>query len=156
LKPDPAEVISPRKEVNLEEYVRDLMTRSPIAVPEDTPLQNAARTMRDYDIGSVVVVSEFVGLVGIVTDRDIVVRALALSGDPATTTVGDICSDTLVTVSPDDHVETAVTIMRENGLRRLPVEQDGEAVGILSLGDLERKRQRGSMLAEISARPPNR
>lgn len=135
--------------------VRDLMTPDPITMPADATVADAARAMRDRNIGDVVVVQEDT-LVGVLTDRDIAVR-VAAEGRPAeATTVGEICSrDAITVVAPSDRVTRAVTLMREKAVRRLPVVQDGRPVGIVSLGDLAVERDRRSVLGEISAAPPN-
>lgn len=132
----------------------DLMTPHPQTVSSDTPLVEAAKRMRDDGIGDVIV-SDGDTLRGIVTDRDIVVRAVAEGLDPATTTCADICTSDLVTLSPDTSVEEAVTLMRERAVRRLPIVEDGRAVGIVSIGDLAIERDEDSALADISAAPPN-
>jgi CBS domain-containing protein len=134
--------------------VRDVMTPYPQSVSPDTPVIEAARMMRTNDIGNIVVL-EGSRLWGILTDRDIVVRGLAEGLDPACTPVGEICSRELSTVTPDDSVAQAVTIMREKAIRRLPVVQGDEVVGIVSIGDLAVDRDRRSALADISAAPPN-
>jgi CBS domain-containing protein len=110
--------------------------------------------MRDAEIGDVIVI-ENNQVCGIVTDRDIVVRILAETRDPATTTLADICSHSIVTVTPTESVEEAVRLMRTHAIRRLPVVDGGQAVGIVSLGDLAVERDPGSALGEISGAPPN-
>jgi CBS domain-containing protein len=91
-----------------------------------------------------------------VTDRDIVVRALAEGRDPAATPIGEICSSELHAVPPGDSVAAAMRVMRENAVRRLPVVKDGRLVGILSLGDLAKLRDRDSVLADVCAAPANK
>jgi CBS domain-containing protein len=134
--------------------VQDVMTRDPITLPPSTSLVDAAKTMRDMGIG-VVVVADGDGLIGIVTDRDIVVRGLADDCDPHTTTLMDISSRELTTVSPDEPIETAVRLIREHAIRRLPVVSRGRVVGIVTLGDLALERDPNSALADVSAAPPN-
>jgi CBS domain-containing protein len=90
-----------------------------------------------------------------VTDRDIVVRAVADTRDSAATAVGEICSPDLVTVAPHDDADTAVQRMRERPVRRVPVVEDGRPAGVLSVGDLAMERDQRSALADISAQPPN-
>ena len=111
--------------------------------------------MRDNAIGAVVVVEESRPR-GILTDRDIVIRAIAVDRDPATTTLGEICSKDVVAVGAEDDVDQAARLMRERKIRRLPVVDGGTVVGIVSLGDLAREADPGSALAEISAAPPDR
>jgi CBS domain-containing protein len=117
-------------------------------------LQAAAQMMRDEDIGDVIVIDDD-QLCGIVTDRDIAVRAVADGKDPTETRLGHICSRDLVTIAPNDPAEHAVELMRKNAMRRMPVVESGRPVGIVSLGDLALDRDRNSALADISAAPAN-
>jgi CBS domain-containing protein len=135
--------------------VRDIMTSNPITLETTHTAMDAARAMRDRDIGDVLVTSGG-RIYGVLTDRDIVVRGVAQAGDPARIAVGDICSREVTTVSPSDTIDHAVTVMRELALRRLPVVQNGQPVGIVSLGDLALERDPESALGGISAAPPNR
>jgi CBS domain-containing protein len=135
-------------------HIRDVMTPNPRFVSPDDSIQSAARIMRDEDTGAVPVCDNG-RAVGIVTDRDIVVRAVADGKDPNRVTVGEIFSSHLTAVSPSDDVDHAVELMREQAVRRLPVVEDGRPVGIVSIGDLAIDRDRRSALAEISAAPPN-
>ena len=136
------------------QQIRELMTPNPVALPGTASVYEAARAMRDAQIGDVIVI-ENNQVCGIVTDRDIVVRTVAERRDPATTTLADICSHSLVTVTPTDSVEEAVRLMRTHTIRRLPVVEGGQAVGIVSLGDLAVERDPSSALGEISDAPPN-
>ncbi|HZB29175.1 MAG TPA: CBS domain-containing protein [Streptosporangiaceae bacterium] len=133
---------------------REVMTPAPVALPAETPLTEAAKRMRDQGIGAVLVHDE-TRLRGLVTDRDIVIRAIAEDKSPAATTLGAICSADLVTVGPDEPTGTVVRLMRENAVRRIPVVEDGQAIGILSLGDLALEHDERSALADVSAAPPN-
>ena len=136
--------------------VREVMTPMPSTIQASEPAAEASRRMRELDVGSLVVVDDNGSVVGVLTDRDIVVRALAEGRDPNTTTVRDISSRELTTLSPDDSVEQAVQLMRDKAVRRLPVLEGGRPVGIVSIGDLSVERDRRSVLADISAEPPNR
>jgi CBS domain-containing protein len=138
----------------VDKKIREIMTEKPTSLAATVTAADAARAMRDHDIGDVVVL-ENNRLCGIVTDRDIVVRALAEGRDPAVTTIGEICSRELTTLSPTDTVEKAARLMRDKAIRRLPVVDDGQVVGIVSLGDLAVERDRRSVLGEISAASPN-
>jgi CBS domain-containing protein len=138
------------------QYVRDVMSYPPATIPVDALLCDAAALMEDKDIGGVMVTDQDGELCGIVTDRDIVVRAVAHDRDPKTTHVGDVCSRDLVTVSADEEIGDVIRLMRDEGIRRIPVEKDGKPVGVVSLGDLAQARDRRSVLGEISARSPNR
>lgn len=92
---------------------------------------------------------------GLITDRDIVVRAIAEGRDPGSTAVRDVCSSDVVTVTQEQDLDEAIRLMREHDVRRVPVVQDGRPVGILSLGDVAVEREPDSALADISAAPPN-
>ena len=137
------------------QMIRELMTQDVRSCPSGTTLIDAARTMRDDDIGDVIVLDDDGGLRGIVTDRDIAIRAVAEGADPSSMTVGDICSGDVMTVSPDTDAAEAVRMMRAGAIRRLPVTEDGRPVGIVSIGDLAIERDSDSALADISAAKPN-
>ena len=134
--------------------LQDVMSTSPVTVPATATVVEAAKRMRDGDIGDVIVMDG--GRVfGILTDRDIVVRAMAEDRDPATTTIRDICSSDLVTLSPQDDVKRAIDLMKQKAIRRIPVCQDGNPVGIVSIGDLAIESHGEKALADISAAKPN-
>ena len=135
--------------------VHDVMTFNLTTLPMSASVLDAACAMHDANIGDVLVVDNG-NLCGIVTDRDVVIRAIAEGREPASTTLADICSQKLSTVSPTDSVDHAVQLMRQKALRRLPVVENGHAVGIVSLGDLAQNRDPRSALGEISAARPNR
>jgi CBS domain-containing protein len=134
--------------------VRDVMTSALVSFPVTATAAEAAQGMREWDIGDVLVERDG-KVVGIVTDRDIVVRAVAEGRAPSSVKLGDICSDMLVKVSPRATVEEAIRLMRDNALRRVPVFEGDRAVGIVTLGDLAIERDGNSALADISAAPPN-
>ena len=134
--------------------VRDVMTINPVTLPAQAPVVDAAKKMRDADIGDVIVLDGD-SICGVVTDRDIVVRVLAEDREPAGTKLGEICSRDLATVSPDNYLTRAGDIMRERTVRRVPVVEDGKPVGIVSMGDLALERDPDSALGEISAAAPN-
>lgn len=136
------------------QQVRDVMTKNPTMLDARTPLIDAARAMREGDYGDVLVSSDG-ELCGIVTDRDIVVRGLAEISDISSAELGDVCSRELTTVSPTTDVTEAARTMRERAVRRLPVVENGQPVGIVSIGDLAVERDPDSALADISAAPPN-
>ena len=133
--------------------VRDVMTSDPTTVDASATVQDAAKAMESGDIGAVLVV-ENGEVQGIVTDRDIVVRAVA-KGSAGDTSVREVCTTGLQTLSPDDSVDDAIEKVRQSDVRRLPVVEDGKPVGILSLGDLAVDRDSDSALADISSAPPN-
>jgi signal-transduction protein with cAMP-binding, CBS, and nucleotidyltransferase domain len=133
--------------------VSDVMTPDPVTLPMTASLSDAAVAMRDHEIGDVIVLRDQEPC-GIVTDRDIVVRAVA-EGRSDGVSIGDICTGELVSVSPSDPIDRAVDLMRQRAIRRLPVVENGQAVGMVSLGDLAIERNEGSTLAEISRAPAN-
>jgi CBS domain-containing protein len=135
--------------------VSDVMTREPIALGSTETMARAAKQMRDADVGDVMVVDGG-RVIGLVTDRDIVVRGIAEDLDPFTTTLATVCTRDVVTVGAADTVDSAVRLMREHAVRRLPVlADDGSPLGVVSLGDIAIERDRESALADISAAEPN-
>jgi signal-transduction protein with cAMP-binding, CBS, and nucleotidyltransferase domain len=135
--------------------IQDVMTAHPMALSSAMSIGDAARAMRERDLGDVIVVDDQNALCGIVTDRDIVVRAVADDRNPSEVRLGDICSRDLTTVDASASVKDAVKLMRERALRRLPVVEHGRPVGIVSLGDLAIERDPDSALADISTAPSN-
>lgn len=138
----------------MSQKARDVMTHRPICLPADASVSKAARLMRDQAIGDVLVTKDG-HLCGVVTDRDIVVRAVAEARDPDSTPLGSLCSSDLFTVRPDQNADEVIRLMREQAVRRVPVVEDGLPVGIVSLGDMALERDPGSPLSEISGAPPN-
>ena len=135
------------------QMIRDVMTPNPVMLPMTATIADAAQRMRDQGIGDVLVSGN--GAPCIVTDRDIAVRAVAEGKDPKKATIGEICTKDVVTVSPDTPVTEAAQLMRERAVRRLPVVEGDEAVGMVSIGDLAVEEDQNSALADISAAPPN-
>ncbi len=133
--------------------VRDVMTPGPIAVDYHQSIGDAARIMRDWGVGAVLVVHDE-ALRGLVTDRDLVVRALAESKRPDEP-VGPLSSGDLIGVDADAEASHAARLMREHAVRRLPVIEDGQVAGMVSLGDLALDTGDLSTLSGISAVPPN-
>jgi CBS domain-containing protein len=143
------------KEAYMPQTVREVMTAKPLALQEGTTLVEAASAMRNHDVGDVVLLNDD-QVTGIVTDRDITVRAVAEGMDPNSTVLAQIASKDLTTISPEATVDEAVELMRRQSVRRLPVVEEGRAVGIVSLGDLAVEQAPDSALADISAADPNR
>ena len=118
----------------------ELCNREVVFVYRDTRLVEAARLMREHHVGSLVVVVERLSErvpVGIVTDRDIVIAVVAKELDPRTLTVADVLTDSLVTVREQDDVSDTLRVMREAGIRRVPVlSRSGALAGILTLDDV--------------------
>jgi CBS domain-containing protein len=133
--------------------VRDLMTPGVIGVDYHQSIAEAARTMRDWGIGAVLVTKDKV-VHGLVTDRDLVVRAIAESKAPDEP-VGPLSSGDLVGVDADDDAEVAMRLMREHAVRRLPVVDHGQIAGMVSLGDLALEADPASALAQVSQAGPN-
>ncbi|MGW0809720.1 CBS domain-containing protein [Nonomuraea sp. NPDC002799] len=133
--------------------VADVMTSHPATVEAGQPVSVAAALMRDNDAGAVIV-NDNGRMCGIITDRDITVRVVA-GEKPPQTPVRDAYSPSVEAVGPDTSVDQAVQLMRSHAVRRLPVVEDGRAVGIVSLGDLAVERDPTSALADISAAEGN-
>jgi CBS domain-containing protein len=133
--------------------LREVMTPNPTVCSADTSAAQAAQMMRDQGIGDVLVQHD--GSLGIVTDRDIVTRAVAEGRDPKQVTLGDICTRDVESVSPDTSVDDVIRLMSDKAVRRVPVVEGGKPIGIVALGDLAVDRDRRSLLADISAAPPS-
>jgi CBS domain-containing protein len=136
-----------------DKHVRDVMTSSPRTIEPSTSLHEAARLMRDQDVGSLPIV-EGDRLQGMLTDRDIAIRAVAEGKDTKSTTARDIASRDLVTVDPEQGLDEALRLMAKHQVRRLPVcEEDGKLVGILAQADAAMtgdEREVGRTVEEIS------
>jgi len=135
--------------------IQDIMSKQVQCVERDTTLRDVARLMQEKRIGDVLVTERDGRLCGILTDRDVVVRAVASGRDMDSTGAGEICSGDMAQLEPTSSVDQAVRLMREHAIRRVPVVKDGVAVGIVSIGDLARALDPSSALAEISNAPPN-
>jgi signal-transduction protein with cAMP-binding, CBS, and nucleotidyltransferase domain len=129
--------------------VRDVMTPGPIGVDYYQSIGEAARTMRDWGVGAVLVVRNE-SLYGLVTDRDLVVRAVA-EARRADEPVGPLSSANLIGVDADADVREAMRLMRLHAVRRLPVLEDGQVTGIVSLGDLAIQDEADLAFAQLSA-----
>ncbi|WP_328767572.1 CBS domain-containing protein [Streptomyces sp. NBC_00286] len=136
------------------QFVREVMTPGVVTVRPDASLVEAAQLMRAQDIGDVLVAGDR-SLLGVLTDRDIALRAVAEGVDPLTVSAQAVCTPNPVVIGPDDAVSAAVELMREHAIRRLPVVEDGHPVGVVSLGDVAVAEDPGSALAEISRAAPD-
>ncbi|MDF2773284.1 MAG: hypothetical protein K0S86_2779 [Geminicoccaceae bacterium] len=119
--------------------VQDIMSRNPTCVTPETPLAEAARLMKQEDIGVVPVVESENSkrLVGLITDRDIAIRAVAEGRDGNTTSVGHIMTSEVRSASPDDSVDDVMTLMGREQVRRVPiVDERGSLVGIVAQADI--------------------
>jgi signal-transduction protein with cAMP-binding, CBS, and nucleotidyltransferase domain len=133
--------------------VRDVMTPGPIRVDYYQSVGDAARTMRDWGVGALLVVHEQ-SLRGLVTDRDLVIRAVAESRTPDEP-VGPFSSGDLIAVNAEDDTAVAVRLMREHAIRRLPVIDDGQVAGLVSIGDLALQDDPASVRSQVSNAQPN-
>jgi len=133
--------------------VRDVMTTDVITAAPDTTLEEIATMMKTEDTGAIPVVDED-ELCGIVTDRDIVLRCVAEGKDASEITAEDILSEDLEVVDPESDAEEALAIMGRRQIRRLPVVDNGELVGMISIGDLAVKqrddKETGEALKDVS------
>lgn len=139
----------------MSQLIRDVMTGDPQVVKPSSTAQQAAQIMREKDIGNVLVVDDAGRVQGILTDRDIVVRGVVTGADPKSIEVSQLFTSDPATVGPNDSVEQAVSIMKRNSVRRLPVVNGGVPVGIVSLGDVAMDQSPDSTLAQISSARPN-
>ena len=143
----------------MEESIREIMTREVEAAQPDMTIQDAARLMKDKDIGSLPV-CEGRKVVGMVTDRDITVRGVAEGRNPGSTRVGDVMSRDVISVKDDSKLDDAERLMHDRQLRRLPVlNGEGELVGYLAMARVARNatpERAGRVLKGVSesAAPP--
>lgn len=132
---------------------RDLMTPDPTCVKEDETLVDAARKMRDLDVGALPICGNDDRLKGMLADRDIVVKCIADGGDPSSVTAGSLAEGKPVTVGADDDIREALEMMQQHQVRRLPVIDGHDLVGIISQADIARSLSAGATgetVAEIS------
>ena len=135
--------------------VKEIMTKNPEMVSIDTSLMDAAKKMKDLDVG-VMPVSRENSVVGVVTDRDIVVRGIAEQRDPSMTVVRDVMSSHVLTCPENTDIRDAAQTMKKNKVRRLVItDTSGKPVGIISLGDIAtkssaKKEMSGEVLEKVS------
>ena len=134
--------------------VGDVMTNHAVYVKEDEPVSAAARLLKQYNIGALPVCDDQGCLMGMITDRDIVLRCVASGENPENTPIGRIMSRGIKTVHPGDYIEDASETMSRSQIRRLPVVEHGRLVGMLALGDMARQEncdiEASEALTEIS------
>jgi CBS domain-containing protein len=133
--------------------VRDVMTSNPTTCEPTATLVDAAKVMAREDVGPVPIV-EGGKLVGLVTDRDIIIRAVAEGRDVTGTTVRDVASKDLVTVTADEDLDRALQLMAQHQVRRIPVVEGDRVVGIVSQADVARAaddEKTGEVVQQISA-----
>lgn len=136
--------------------VRDLMTHSVSCVRPETSLAQVARQMRQEDVGAIPVCDDRGQILGIVTDRDIVIRSVSNGGMPST--AKDIMSRDIISIAPSSNTHEAALLMAKNQVRRLPVVEGGRLVGVLAISDIARKNlyvdEAGDALSAISRTAP--
>ena len=133
---------------------RDIMTGGAECVGENETLVEAARRMRELDVGALPICGEDNRLKGMVTDRDIVVKVIAEGGDPASTTAGTLCEGQIVTIGADDPIEEVLRTMKQYKVRRLPVIDGHDLVGMVSQADVAKnvpQEKVGELLKTISS-----
>ncbi len=132
---------------------RELMTAGAECVGENETLVEAARKMRDLDVGALPICGEVNRLKGMLTDRDIVVKCIAEGGDPASVTAGSLGEGKPITIGADDDIKQAIELMQQHQVRRLPVAEGDQVVGIVAQADLAREESNaavGEAVEEIS------
>jgi CBS domain-containing protein len=135
---------------------REVMTGGAECVGENDTLVDAARKLAELDVGAMPICGEDNRLKGMLTDRDIVVKALAQGRDPSSTTVGEFAEGKPVTIGADDSVDEALRTMADHKVRRLPVIDGHDLIGIVSQADLARNIDEdkvGDLVEAISAAP---
>jgi CBS domain-containing protein len=138
--------------------VREIMTSGAECAGVDDTLVDAARKMRDLDVGALPICGEDNRLKGVITDRDIVIRCVADGRDPSTVKVAELAEGKPVTIGADDSAEEALKTMQEHGVRRLPVIDGHDLVGMLSQADIAvnlRDAETGSLVEGITNAPSN-
>jgi CBS domain-containing protein len=137
---------------------RDIMTGSPECARTTDTLVDAARKMRDLDVGALPICGEDDRLKGMITDRDIVTQCIATGGDPNTVKVEEYVGEEAVTIGADDSIEEALKTMTDHGVRRLPVIDGHDLIGIVSQADVAKnldESQVGRLVEAISSAPSN-
>jgi CBS domain-containing protein len=135
---------------------RDVMTQDAECIGENETIQQAAKKMAELDVGSLPICGEDDRLKGMLTDRDIVVKVLAQGKDPEATNAGELGEGKPVTIGADDSVGEAIRTMKEHKVRRLPVIDGHQLIGIVSQGDLAQhvdEEDVGDLVETISAAP---
>ena len=141
--------------------LENIMTTHLITIHPENTVMDAAKIMQTHNIGVIPVCQEGGKVVGIVTDRDIVVRNIANNGDPGTTLIKDMMTKDVITAAPNMSGDDAARLMAQYKIRRLPVVQNDRLVGMVAIGDLATSRhfndEAGEALGEISSpsRPMN-
>jgi len=121
--------------------VREIMTAPALSIEPGEPVEVAARTLTQYNIGALPVCTREGKLCGLVTDRDLVTRCMASRKPPTTTRVRDVMSTGVAWVTPETDIDLAAHLMGRHQIRRLPVVEDGHLKGMLTLADLARREE---------------
>ncbi len=135
---------------------RDVMTQGAECIGENETVQEGAQKMADLDVGALPICGEDNRLKGMLTDRDIVVKVLAEGRDPESTTAGELAEGKPVTIGADDSIGLAISTMKDHAVRRLPVIDGHDLIGIVAIGDLAKAADEddvGALLEAISAAP---
>ena len=136
--------------------VRDTMTENPRSIKASASVVEAARLMREDHIGSLPITDDE-QLVGMITDRDITTRVVAEAADPVKTSVGDVYSQDLITVAPEEDLDEALLLMARHQVRRLPVVENGRLVGIVAQADIAlSENKKTAELVEAISEPSER
>lgn len=134
--------------------VKDLMTKNVRTADKNSSLTEVAQSMKSLNVGSIPVCDTNNNIVGIVTDRDIVLRSVATGNNSENTKAQDVMSTHIVSVSPDTDVHEAADLMARNQIRRLPVVENGKLSGIVAIGDFATQNihvnEAGEALSDIS------
>lgn len=137
---------------------REIMTGGVECASTGTTLVEAAKKMRDLEVGALPICGDDGKLAGMLTDRDIVIRCIAEGGDPSVKTAGDLAAGKPVTIGADDSIEETLRTMSEHAVRRLPVIDGHELVGIVSQADVAKNLPQdrvGDLVEAISGAPSN-
>jgi CBS domain-containing protein len=135
---------------------RDVMTGGAECVQEDESMLDAAKKMESLDVGALPICGNDDRLKGMLTDRDIVVKVLAAGKDPSSTTAGEVGEGKPVTIGADDSIKETLSTMKEHAVRRLPVIDGHDLIGVVSQGDLAKEIDEedvGDLVEAISAAP---
>jgi CBS domain-containing protein len=141
-------------------HIRDVMTANPVYVSDKDSIRDVARIMAREDTGVVPVCDNSKKIIGMITDRDIVVRLVAEGKDPANAKVNEAMTKNVRAVKEDSTIDEALNVMKSAEVRRVPVvNARNEIVGIVSMGDIAKENQQraqiGEAVKDISKAPPN-
>lgn len=128
--------------------VREIMSKNVIRIRPEEPVAVAARALEHYNIGAMPVCGSDGRICGVVTDRDLVTRCLASDRSSESTTVADVMTSQVYSVSPDTDARAAAEMMGQHQVRRLPVLENGRLCGMVSLGDLAVREETGREASE--------